>query len=100
MHYLDPAAQTSIVEGLSYLEKVLKDVVEGTVQVQLLSIVLEHLDQFINLAKLLTIETDVSSDRRIETLMKWRKDELQEYEITKTLLHTLVHQVHMVQPGI
>ena len=100
MHYLDPTAQTFIVEGLSYLEKVLKDVVEGTVQVEVLRIVLEHLDQFISLAKLLTTETDVSNDKRLETLMRWRKEELQEYEIMKTLLHNLEQQVHTVQPGM
>ena len=100
MHYLDSTAQTFIVEGLSYLEKVLKDVVEGTVQVEVLRIVLEHLDQFISLAKLLTTETDVSNDKRLETLMRWRKEELQEYEIMKTLLHNLEQQVHTVQPGM
>ena len=100
MHYLDSTAQTFIVEGLSYLEKVLKDVVEGTVQVEVLRIVLEHLDQFISLAKLLTTEMGVSNDSRLETLMKWRKEELQEYEIMKTLLHNLVQQVHRVQPGM
>lgn len=100
MHYLDSTAQTFIVEGLSYLEKVLEDVVEGTVQVQVLNIILEHLDQFISLAKLLTTEKGVSVHRRMETLMKWRKDEWQEYDNMKKLLHNLVQQVHTVQPGM
>ena len=100
MHYLDSRAQNFIIEGLSYLEKVLEDVVEGTVQVQVLNIMLEHLDQFISLAKLLKTRTDVSNDRRMETLMKWRKEEWQEYENMRTLLHNLVQQVHRVQPGM
>ena len=100
IHYLDSTAQTFIAKGLSYLQKVVKEVVEGTVQVEVLSVVLDHLDQFISLAKLLTTEADVSNNKRMETLMKWRKEELQEYEIMKTLLHNLIQQVHIVQPGM
>ena len=98
--YLDSTAQTYIAEGMSYLEKVSNDVVEGTVQFEVLSIVLEHLDQFVSLVRLLATKVDVSKDRKMETLMKWRREELQEYGIMKTLLHNLVQQVHTIQPGM
>ena len=99
MNYLHLEAQSHIGEGLSYLDKVLKDVLDGCVQVNVLKVILEHEQQFITLAELLKSQEKSLNRKQLETVVKWRKEEWQEYDELKTLLLNLVQQCHALKPG-
>ena len=99
MCYLQEEAQTFIGQGLSYLDKVLNDSLDGCVQVQVLKIIVEHEEQFITLAKLVKSQEKSFAHKQLETIMEWRKEELQEYDELKALLLNLVHQCDVLKPG-
>ena len=99
MNYLNQEAQTHIGQGLSFLEMLVKDSMEGTVQVRMLRIILENMKQFLSLTKLLTIQSGCSYQEDLKMVMDRRNEELKEYKIKKDLLHNFVQNCHRLGPG-
>lgn len=98
MKHLELEAQELIVRALSLLGKAIKDLLDGKSCVQRVQIMLDNKRQCLTLAKYLN-SNDELLVRQLETVLEWRKNELEEYKATKNLLINFVQHCDNLPPG-